>query len=642
MRTPALVFALSMVLGSSACGQAPAYDAEPLLALLKAPARAGIEEHLGVASLAELPLYEIDQAIDEGSASFEGRLTLHWTNRTGAAVTVLPLRLHPNSPEELGAAAGGSGSLHVSEVVNEVGPACTFASPRATLVEVRFAEPVAAGGRIRLKIRYGGRLRTLTAQANDVFAQGMSSMGSITGAGAADYGLVGVGDGIITLASAYPMVAPFRRGEFDVDRPTRYGDLAYNDMMNFKVRTIVPTGTTVCTNLVDDAAQAAKSGTDVIVSRGALVRDFVLVAGRDLVTDTRMVGETRVNSVCRSRDRKAGLRALGATAASLSVYEKRFGPYPYAELDVAEATLVGGAGGVEFCGMVLIAGMFYRPPSKSTSQLKMLMDLWGALGSGLTEGLDGKTPGKPAGNALDDEMFNVQFDFTVAHEVAHQYFAGLVGNDSHRYPSLDEPLAQYAAGLAMEDLVGAAAAKSAMDGNVKLNYALYRVLSGPDAPVMRDVNTFRSGIEYAGLVYGKAPYLYVALRQALGEDRLHAAMRTTIQANRFRILTTPEWIAALEQAAGGPESGVRALAKRWLEEAHGDEDLQVDEDGEFVFEAMFDKEVARTLRDTYGGLGMKPGDLLRMLFGGGLSGDLPGGPGLDPEKALKMLEELGK
>ncbi len=636
------LLALAMVVAYGQ-GTPATYDPAPLLALLHPEARPGLEQQLGVNSLGDLPLYEIDQAIDDGSATFEGRLTLHWTNRTGRTVSAIPLLLHPNAPEELGADAAGSGSMRVSEATCDGGRQVTLTEKRATLVELTLAPPVASGERLQLRIRYGGRLRSLAHSANDAFGQAMSSLGSISGTGAADYGLVGVGDGLLTFATAYPMLAPWREGGFDIGRPTRYGDLAYNDVANFQVRTIVPKGFALVTNLVDAEPVKAGEGTQVVTSRGAIVRDFVLVGGRDLKSEARAVGRTQVRSWFRARDRAAGERALDTAARSLASFESRFGPYPYVELDIAEATLVGGAGGVEFCGMVLIAGMFYRPMEQSNSQLKMLMDLWGALGSGLTEGLDGNSKRRPtAGGGGDDDLLAPAFDYTVAHEVAHQYFAGLVGCDTHRHPSLDEPMAQYAAALAIEDRDGPEGAKRAMDGNVKLNYALYRLLRGPDAPVLRDVQTFRTGIEYAGLVYGKAPYLYVTLREKLGDDRLHAAIREVVQRHRFRILTTEQWIDELEEASGGSRSGVRDLARRWLEEAHGDDDLGVDERGDFVMASMFDAETAGALRNATEVMGMSPADLLRMLFGGGLPGGAPPGRGIDPEKALELLEQLGK
>ena len=45
----------------------------------------------------------------------------------------------------------------------------------------------------------------------------------------------------------------------------------------------------------------------------------------------------------------------GGSQKYLRFFSKTYGAYPFTELDVVEATLVGGAG-VEFSGMVLMAG----------------------------------------------------------------------------------------------------------------------------------------------------------------------------------------------------------------------------------------------------------------------------------------------
>ncbi|MBI3268707.1 MAG: hypothetical protein HYZ53_06775 [Planctomycetes bacterium] len=87
---------------------------------------------------------------------------------------------------------------------------------------------------------------------------------------------------------------------------------------------------------------------------------------------------------------------------------------------------------------------------------------------------------------------------------------------------------------------------------------------------------------------------------------------------------------------------MRESARRWLEEAHGDQDLGVDESGEFVPATMFPPDVAGNLRPSMRMLGMKPADLLRSVFGGGVPGGPPPGPGIDPQKALDLLDKMGK
>jgi hypothetical protein len=402
------------------------------------------------------------------------------------------------------------------------------------------------------------------------------------------------------------------------------------------VRTVVPDGVKLFSNLVDAPATPLTGGGSVVTSEGALVRDLVVVAGRDLQQTSTTAGATRVTSIFRAKDAAAGKKALDEAAFALGDYERRFGPYPYTQLDVAESSLVGGAGGVEFSGMILIAGMLYRDPADSTSQLGQIMNLLGKL-NGQLDLFGGGDDGdgdeqQPEAKGKLDGMLDSELEFTVAHEVGHQWFYGIVGNDAGRDASLDEPLAQFAAGLAFEDRHGVDAAKKAMDANVKMNYAVLRLMGARDGVVARDAASFKSTVEYAGLVYGKAPYLYVALRRSLGDAKLMAAMQSAIAKNRFKIITLDDWIAALE-AGGAP---CRAQFQRWMREAHGDEDLGVDDSGDFVIDSMFPPEMAATVHQTLDTLGMKPRDLLRMVFGG--VSDEESGLGIDPSDALNRLE----
>lgn len=582
--------------------------------------------------VAHLTAYAMDQAIDDVSGTFASRMTLTFENPTGAPLDRVPILLHANAPRELGAA--DAGSIEISKIRGEDGAELAFERKRPTLVVVS-VPPIPANGKATLRLEYSGKLRKLPMNANDPFAQAMSSMGSLTGSGSSDYGLLATGDGLLTFACGYPVLAPYRGGEFDTTPPAKLGDVAYNVVSRFDVRTLVPTGVSLVTNLVDAPARDLGGGVTVVESSGAFVRDFVLVAGRDLERATAKVGGVTVTSVSRKRDADGGKRALSTAASALASYERRFGPYPYTELDVVEASIVGGAGGVEFSGMVLVAGMLYRNPSSSEGPLGLLTKLWSSIGAGTLDAPEAPPDPGAAPQAQDPkELLGGVLDFTVAHEVAHQWFAGLVGNDSRASPSLDEPAAQYLAGLAIEDMEGADAASRAMDSNVKMNYALYRLLGGVDRPVLRSTTSFRSGIEYAALVYGKAPYAYVSLRKRFGDEKLHAAMKSAIHDHRFEVVETPVWVGALSKALG-PE--VDTTFARYFQEVHGDADLGVDGDGEFVVDTMFPPEVAGSLREATATLGIKPGELVRMVFGGALGDDAPMGEGFDPADVLGRL-----
>jgi hypothetical protein len=132
------------------------------------------------------------------------------------------------------------------------------------------------------------------------------------------------------------------------------------------------------------------------------VRDFAWAAGRlEQVsggTAPRVVVSYRAGAVTKTQAQ----RMLAAARTAVSTFSQSFGPYPYPELDV-----------------VLVAfsdfGMEY--PTIVFSEV----DKW-----------------------------------TVAHEIAHQWWYGLVGNDQYAEPWLDESLATWSEELPWDPWVGCA------------------------------------------------------------------------------------------------------------------------------------------------------------------------------------------
>jgi len=216
---------------------------------------------------------------------------------------------------------------------------------------------------------------------------------------------------------------------------------------------------------------------------------------------------------------------------------------------VVEAPLVGGARGVEFSSMVTVATMFYRPAATAPG----LAALLGA--------------GAPDLEARRRSML----EFVTAHEIAHQWWHGVVGSDSRAHPFQDEALAQYSAILYFEERHGAARATREADQQVASSYRMMRLLGRPDAAVDRPVAAFSDPLSYGGVVYGKGPYLYRALRRLLGDRPFFAAIRGYADQHRFAM--APPRALFDRMARGRRAPRVRALVRRWLDEAHGDEDL---------------------------------------------------------------------
>jgi len=167
----------------------------------------------------------------------------------------------------------------------------------------------------------------------------------------------------------------------------------------------------------------------------------------------------------------------------------------------------------------------------------------------------------------------------VTHELAHQWFPGLVGSDPISAPVADEALAQAVALLAVEWTHGADAARAVDAQQVTGAYLAWRGMGGEDAAADRPTSAFADEMSYGALVYGKAPGLHARQRALLGEGAFVQDLRAYVDTHRWGWADSSSLTALLAQRHPGQASALRALQRRWWSEAHGDEDLGSAETG---------------------------------------------------------------
>jgi hypothetical protein len=613
-----------------------------LLVSLRPSTRATLPASTGLTDLTALPLYDLELDVNPEAHTFTVREELWFTNTESAPMSELVLRLYANTPHRTSAGAvvlppiryvrGHCTDAQQNPVI------CTIASDNPAIITVQLPQGLPPQGRIRVNLSLDGRLDTIDSSRTNMLAAGMESLSAIGGtsnpgdASATDYGLLAVGDNIACLAQWYPVLAPRRAGQWVRQDSGSLGDLGSDELANVDARVSFPDGYRVFTTgvttheNVSSSGGAATAGTPSSGSNAppilrnpkrtfsvsaALVRDFTVLGSRVWQTAERRVGDVVVRSHFLPAERTAGERVLDSAAGALAVYERRFGPYPYQDLDVCEAAVVGGAGGVEFAGLVTVASMFYRPPDLSGDGMGAIMQSLGAGGAGGTSATD----------ALNESREST-LEFITAHEVAHQYWHGLVGSDSREHPFVDEALAQFSAIVYLEDRYGAQRARHDGDANVRTNYQILRALGQDDQVANRPVSSFHTPLAYAGIVYGKAPYFYDAARRLMGEQAFFTAMQGYVRDNAFRMAPPDAIVNALARGTQAPR--VRALARRWLDETHGDEDLGRASLGQMAARMMgiTDPARVREMEQTFSWL--ERSGLLRALTSGGLSGILGG------------------
>lgn len=409
-----------------------------------------------------------------------------------------------------------------------------------------------------------------------------------------DYGLYTYGNGVLSLGSFwYPQLAVRRNGKWMDEAPEGLGDVAFSEMSNYDVTLNVPNNVTIAAT--GDAAPAngrTAPGRKTETFRAVNARDFAVLMSEDWAVKSKtfdVAGRpVQVQAYTLKSDVAKSDKAIDVAGRSLQIYSRRFGPYLYNNFKVVEGPIRGGAGGMEFTGMTSIASMLYQDLGKQLGQLAGMLGAGNLnqIFGGLEEDAPAQPKNQPGNQHLPDnpasemltsilggqkEIFDSMFEMTIAHEVAHQWWAIGVGSDSQRAPFVDESLANYTAILYFEDRYGKEKAQQMMDTHLRQTYSMGRMMGGPDRPVNLRTSAYAGNIQYGSVVYGKGALYYDALRRAAGDAAFFDALRTYYARYQTRLAGPQDFPAILKAKA--PKANVEGLYTRWIEQAHGDEDV---------------------------------------------------------------------
>jgi aminopeptidase N len=147
---------------------------------------------------------------------------------------------------------------------------------------------------------------------------------------------------------------------------------------------------------------------------------------------------------------------------------------------------------------------------------------------------------------------------TVAHEVAHQWFYGLVGSDQLGAPWLDESLTQYMTLRYFRERYGPAGAAGFQQSLIE---RWDRVGNAP-IPIGRAVSAYTAA-EYGAIIYGRGALFFLALEEALGPSAFDAFLSDYVRARWLRIGDRDDLEAAAEAACG---CTLDALFAAWVDD----------------------------------------------------------------------------
>ena len=133
------------------------------------------------------------------------------------------------------------------------------------------------------------------------------------------------------------------------------------------------------------------------------------------------------------------------------------------------------------------------------------------------------------------------FTYVVAHEVGHQWWYNLVGNDVFDDPWLDESLTQFVTMQYYADQYG----KNGEDGYRSSLEGRWARVDNAKIPIGLPVADYQ-GAEYGAIVYGRGPLFIVALREKMWVSAFDTFMKEYTQTFSWGI-ATPEELQTLAE-----------------------------------------------------------------------------------------------
>lgn len=497
--------------------------------------------------------YQIEFQIDFDRQSYTGTETVRWINQGEKPASVIYFHLYPNLRVDQPAnTEADEPRLDILEVRSASDKSALFSAleDQGTTLRVNLREAVAPGAAAEVVIKFKGTVpeidRDETSLTTHVVKQVSAALRSDRETRRArDINFLC--RGVMLLGTAYPTLVVHDGDDWRRKVEPSVGDFVFNEAADYDVTVTATSGVEVFTSGMETGPRSDKN-TQTFTATA--MRDFAILAGRNLRSEHTEVNGINVRSIYFAEHERVGKRALVVAANALRTFTNLFGPLPFKQVSIAEAPLVAGLGSCEFSGLNVIASAFF-------------VDFDSPAVRNLPEIIREQRP------SVEESL-----EWTVAHLVAHQWWGAAVGNDPAREPILDEALSCWSSLLYYQQTYGAERATAVLDDQVRGVYRMYRTFGGDDMDANRPSREYRNTFQYAAIVTAKGALMFVDLQRTLGDEKVFAALRKYYQANLYEIAQLEDLRIAL--VAEAPVEQRRMIGRtftRWLTAKRGDEDI---------------------------------------------------------------------
>ena len=312
----------------------------------------------------------------------------------------------------------------------------------------------------------------------------------------------GYAQNTLNLGNWYPIACVFEAGEFVTDGYCANGDPFFSEVANYFVTLNYPSQLKLaCTG--EKLGESISKDISTTQIRALAVRDFACVFSEKFVLTCGQVGDTQINYFAYNDEKME--QHLQVCVDAVSTFNELFGLYPYAVLNVVKTNFFQG--GMEYPQLVYISDM------------------------------------------VDNES---EYSNVIVHEIAHQWWYGVVGNNECENAWIDEGLAEYSTALFYDKNPSYGKTTREVLNSALSSYLLFvdvykEVYDEFDSSMNRNITKFKTETEYVYLTYVKGVLMFDSISEIVGERKMEDSLKNFYKQNSFKNVKPVDLISTFEK-----------------------------------------------------------------------------------------------
>ena len=324
------------------------------------------------------------------------------------------------------------------------------------------------------------------------------------------------------------------------------GDAFYTEIADYRVSINAPKDYLI-----------ASTGTlinDVYVAEN--VRDFAFTITKDMDILCEEYEDIALNVFYPKANPNVGKHVMDVAKKSLSLFNEKLGKYPYDTLNMVCTAMPGGIGGMEYPGLIMMtveediesALDLYNGTITVEEYLKKLDDEYGNDKPEKLSDIESSVPTVSPDETKKAILYVVDsLTHSTAHEIAHQWFYGIVGNNEVRHPWIDEGMCRFLEGYYSNYYKdGDDYTFSIFELLKNMDEAIYDEAKSNDneqhtVDLTRSLYDFKNDKESYGEIYYKSAAMIFHMYEKLGDEAFISALKEYVQKFAYSEVTPEEF-----------------------------------------------------------------------------------------------------